>query len=134
MTTSRAVTFILGLLIAVALYAWLDYERNNLVFTTRSLIGQVRKGGEPVEQTLYVRKRFPEGSPYEQELMFAQLTRAMHASPVKDARYGKSGKKKLENDAEATWRDVEVECENGDRYTVQWVRWRANWYIYDFRR
>lgn len=134
MNTTRAVTFFLSLLLAGCLYAWLDYERNNVAYTTRSLIGQVRKGGEPVEAALYSRKRFPEGNPQDQQIMFDELVRTMHVSPVKDATYGESGKMKLDNGGTVPWRDVVVECENGDRYTIKWVKWLGSWYIYDFPR
>ncbi|MGV3720815.1 MAG: hypothetical protein ACO1SX_07885 [Actinomycetota bacterium] len=134
MTITRAVSFFLGLFLAAGLFAWVDHERNNVAYTTRSLIGQVRKGGEPVAALFYEQKRFPDGDRDTQQAMFDELVGVMQRSPVKSATNGESGKMRLDSGGTVPWRDVIVESENGDRYTVQWVKWHAAWYIYDFRR
>lgn len=133
MTRSRLVAIAFGLLIPAALYGWLNHARNDLLFATRSIIGQVRKGGEEVEIGLFTQRRFPDGDPEAQDSLFGSIVHAMRADEPAAVEYGESGQLEAVGGARVPWRDVVITGQEGGRYTLQWVKHRGNWYIYDFR-
>jgi hypothetical protein len=102
-----------------------------LLYLTRSLIGQVRKGGGDIEAPFVERMRFPEGPPDEQQQqVFDRLFTAMGQDVPRTVTYGEEGTYQHAG-FRCPSREVRVECESGTRYTVRWARFRGNWYIVD---
>lgn len=133
MRRSRIISVLIAMAMALGLYIWLDQARNDLVFTTRSIIGQIRKGGPEVADGLFVQRRYPVGDPETQSELFRRITHAMRAEAPERVRYSGNGRMEVVGGAVVPWREVEVTGKQGGRYTLRWVKRGGQWYLYDLR-
>ena len=133
-SSPRVISVALCISIAVATWVWLNQQRNDLVQSTRSLIGQVRKGDEQTEVSLFVRMHCPEGDPDTQRQVFDRLIYAMRRDAPRQVSYGEEGKWEPDEKRWFRYRDVRVEGDHGTVYTVRWVRVLGRWYILDCKQ
>jgi hypothetical protein len=151
MTVGRALTFGLLMLLPAALWASLNCARNDVLYASRTLIGQVRKARERLAQApesveareryamaqarFYARYRYPEGNPEDQASRFEEYFRTLATCEAETAHYGGELPRKTEDGREHPHRQVLLLGKNrdGERVTValEWIRYRGTWYIDD---
>ncbi len=160
MTAARAVTIIAILVIPACLYAYLDHARNDVAFTTRGLVKQVRKAEARAEveikatdergaadpnayhvagerlarahQRLFLRFHHPERSPDDEERKFETLWSLLSEGDPTSVAYAD---RQPRSDPAAHKRVTLTTLDrDGDSMplTIDWVRYRGGWYIDDF--
>lgn len=153
MSSKRVVVWALVLGIPCALWAWLNSARNDLPYLTRSLVRQIARAEEKAKEepdllrrqdrlahrwiSFYNRYRFPEGNPDHEERLFEGLWPVLARCEPESVVEG-PGAAPMEYEGAPHERRL-VRAEGRDRegerqsVEVEWVRFRANWYINTYR-
>lgn len=152
----RIVTWVAIVVIPTALYLYLDHVRNDVAFTTRSLVKQVRKAEEVaqaeirsaevgsgdeamdrllraserlerVHTRLFLKFHHPERNPDEQMQRFESLWRALRDADPETVRYAEKQPKEDPGSHKRV-----VLGDEATRLSIDWVRYRGNWYVDSF--